>query len=81
MAGLYAAGDVTGVEEASIAMEEGRLAGIAAASACGRMTQQERDALCAKHIASLQELESGEYDEGRGTARAKKLELFSALKQ
>lgn len=81
VAGLYAAGDVTGVEEASIAMEEGRLAGIAAASACGRMTHQERDALCAKHIASLQELESGEYDEGRGTARAKKLELFNALKQ
>ena len=35
--GLYVAGDVTGVEEAPIAMEEGRLAGISAAEACGRL--------------------------------------------
>lgn len=33
--GIYAAGDLTGVEEASSAMEEGRLAGIAAAEALG----------------------------------------------
>lgn len=33
--GIYAAGDLTGVEEASSAMEEGRLAGIAAAEAIG----------------------------------------------
>ena len=33
--GIYAAGDITGVEEASVAMEEGSIAGIAAAAACG----------------------------------------------
>ena len=33
--GIYAAGDITGVEEASSAMEEGRLAGVAAAEALG----------------------------------------------
>ncbi|HWR44733.1 NAD(P)/FAD-dependent oxidoreductase [Sporomusa sp.] len=33
--GIYVAGDITGVEEASSAMEEGRLAGIAAAAALG----------------------------------------------
>jgi thioredoxin reductase len=33
--GVYAAGDITGTEEASTAMEEGRLAGIAAAEALG----------------------------------------------
>lgn len=79
--GLYAAGDVTGVEEASVAMEEGRLAGIAAAAACGYMRESERDAKCAKHIEALRELESGEYDEGRSAARAKKLELFSAIEK
>ncbi|MDR1317870.1 MAG: NAD(P)/FAD-dependent oxidoreductase [Spirochaetales bacterium] len=35
IAGVYAAGDITGSEEASTAMEEGRLAGIAAAEALG----------------------------------------------
>lgn len=34
--GLYAAGDVSGIEEASTALEEGRLAGTAAAEALGR---------------------------------------------
>ncbi|KKM10781.1 pyridine nucleotide-disulfide oxidoreductase [Clostridiales bacterium PH28_bin88] len=33
--GIYVAGDITGVEEASSAMEEGRLAGVAAAEALG----------------------------------------------
>lgn len=36
--GVYVAGDVTGVEEASTAMEEGNLAGIAAAEALGYLT-------------------------------------------
>ena len=76
---LYAAGDVTGVEEASVAMEEGRIAGISAAAACGYMSGSERDAMCKPHIESLRELESGEYDEGRSAARARKLELFSSL--
>jgi thioredoxin reductase len=34
--GIYVAGDVSGIEEASTALEEGQLAGIAAASAVGR---------------------------------------------
>ncbi len=74
---LYAAGDVTGVEEASVAMEEGRIAGISAAAACGYMSESERDAKCRPHIESLRELESGEYDGGRSAAREKKLEFFS----
>ncbi|MDO4620376.1 MAG: NAD(P)/FAD-dependent oxidoreductase [Lachnospiraceae bacterium] len=35
--GIYVAGDITGVEEASSAMEEGKLAGIAAAAALGHL--------------------------------------------
>lgn len=42
--GIYAAGDITGVEEASSAMEEGRLAGIAAAAALGYLTPNEAGA-------------------------------------
>lgn len=36
--GVYVVGDVTGIEEASIAMEEGRIAGIAAAESLGYVT-------------------------------------------
>lgn len=39
--GLYIAGDVTGIEEASTAMEEGRLAGLAAAESLGYISQQD----------------------------------------
>jgi len=35
ISGIYIAGDVAGIEEASIAMEEGRIAGIAAAESLG----------------------------------------------
>ncbi len=39
--GLYAAGDVTGVEEAPVAMEEGNLAGTSAAEALGYLSAEE----------------------------------------
>jgi thioredoxin reductase len=42
-AGVYAAGDITGSEEASTAMEEGRLAGIAAAEALGLASEKTRE--------------------------------------
>ena len=38
VSGVYVAGDVTGIEEASIAMEEGRIAGTAAAELLGYVT-------------------------------------------
>ncbi|HHY94753.1 MAG TPA: FAD-dependent oxidoreductase, partial [Firmicutes bacterium] len=41
--GLYIAGDLTGVEEASVALEEGRLAGLAVAEALGRLPQAEAE--------------------------------------
>ena len=39
--GVYVAGDMTGVEEASTAMEEGKLAGIAAACSLGYLTPEQ----------------------------------------
>lgn len=63
--GIYAAGDITGVEEASVAMEEGSIAGIAAAAACGHISAEECSARCASHIDALAVLESGEYDGAR----------------
>ena len=40
ISGVYVAGDVAGIEEASIAMEEGRIAGIAAAESLGYVTTE-----------------------------------------
>ncbi len=56
--GIYAAGDVSGVEEASAAMVEGNIAGYAAAAALGH--QPEEAALrCAEAKEELEELRSG----------------------
>ena len=41
--GIYVAGDTAGVEEASTAMEEGRLAGIAMAQALGYISADEAE--------------------------------------
>jgi hypothetical protein len=38
--GLYVAGDTAGIEEASTAMEEGRIAALSAVESLGLMTQQ-----------------------------------------
>ncbi len=55
---IYAAGDVSGIEEASSAMVEGRLAGYAAAAGLGHNAEEARR-LCAGAAAELKELRSG----------------------
>ncbi len=56
--GLYAAGDVSGIEEASSAMVEGRLAGYAAAASLGYDAERSRAEADAAR-AELRELRSG----------------------
>lgn len=56
--GLYAAGDVSGIEEASSAMVEGRLAGLAAAGSLGYRPEQAKEEILAAR-AELAELRSG----------------------
>ena len=41
--GVYVAGDVSGIEEASVAMEEGRIAGISAAESLGYISSEEAE--------------------------------------
>lgn len=67
---LYVAGDITGVEEASTAMEEGRLAGIAAAAAlalCPEQMAEEDKRIVRQRIDVLR---SGPFGLGRRTAKA-----------
>ena len=67
--GLYAAGDVTGVEEASSAMEEGNLAGVAAAEALGLLSEEEASAKKREIRERLNTLRSGLFGEKRRTAK------------
>lgn len=71
--GLYVAGDVTGVEEASTAMEEGNLAGVSAAAALGFLTQAQADEKRLEIRARLDTLRSGPFGEGRRTAKEQQI--------
>ena len=65
MPGLYVAGDITGVEEANTAIDEGRLAGIAAAEALGCCPAREATGRKAETRARLDELRLGAINEPR----------------
>lgn len=71
VAGIFAAGDVSGIEEASSAMIEGRMAGIAAAHYLGYLETQERDAALADLNTALDGLRQGMFaPKNRGKAIA-----------
>lgn len=57
--GVYCAGDVSGIEEASSAMIEGRIAGLAAAANSGYMTQDELEESFRQQHSSLEQLRQG----------------------
>ena len=69
--GFFVAGDTTGVEEASTAMEEGKLAGIAAASSLGYVPRAQREERLQEINASLRELRIGPFGKERGEAKEK----------
>lgn len=59
VSGIFAAGDVAGIEEASSAMINGRIAGTAAAAKLGYLGCAERDKEILKQKASLAQLHEG----------------------
>ncbi|MCL2164125.1 MAG: NAD(P)/FAD-dependent oxidoreductase [Oscillospiraceae bacterium] len=71
--GLYVAGDAAGIEEASIAMEEGRLAGIAAAESLGYIKPEDASVQKEKLWENLNDLRSGYH--GSELAKAKSIIL------
>lgn len=78
--GIYIVGDSAGVEEASSAIEEGKLAGIAAAEALGKI-----DAATAKELKdnvwnSLNQLRTGPFGSGRHDAKEKIIEQMEDWK-
>lgn len=71
--GIYVAGDVTGVEEASSAMEEGNLAGVAAAEALDYLTKEEAAKKKAEIMSRLNTLRSGLFGAGRKMSKEKQI--------
>ncbi|MBE0687111.1 MAG: pyridine nucleotide-disulfide oxidoreductase, partial [Anaerolineaceae bacterium] len=61
-------GDVAGVEEASTAIEEGRLAGVAIAESLGKIEALEAKAKKESIWQRLNELRAGPFGEGRKEA-------------
>lgn len=68
--GIYIAGDVSGIEEASIAIEEGRLAGIAASESLGYIPHPMAKELKETIHRNMEELRSGSH--GAVIAKLKK---------
>lgn len=67
---IYVAGDVAGIEEASTAMEEGRLAGTAMAAELGLLEQREADRRMEELRRRIGQLRTGPHGAGRGAAKA-----------
>ncbi len=74
--GIYVAGDITGVEEASSAMEEGKLAGIAAASSLGYLDKDKAEKLKNEVQVRLSALRTGAFGEKRQKAKAEQMALM-----
>jgi thioredoxin reductase len=67
--GVYVAGDSAGVEEASVAMEEGRMAAAAAGLRAGVIDEARAEERMRETAARLYELRNGPYNYGRREAK------------
>ncbi|UCE51533.1 MAG: FAD-dependent oxidoreductase [Desulfobacterales bacterium] len=68
--GIYVAGDVSGIEEASTAIIEGRIAGLAIAHSLGYLDEQSFIGQRNEQLKSMVGLRSGSHGESRGKAKA-----------
>lgn len=79
--GVYVAGDITGVEEASSAMEEGNMAGVAAAQALGFLKDEEATLMKRQIQKRINLLRSGIFGERRRSSKEKQLEDMRAYRK
>lgn len=75
---IYVAGDISGVEEASTAMEEGQLAGINAAAALGYYNSEKKEQLSQEVWNKLDSLRCGRFGEKRKLAKER---IIAAAKE
>ena len=78
--GVYVAGDITGVEEASTAMEEGRIAGISAAVSLGHGLDAETKTRLEAANERITALRAGSFGEVRRKAKEQQIAAFYELK-
>lgn len=71
--GIYVAGDLAGIEEASVAIDGGKLAGVSAAEALGFTTAEEAEKVRKGIWKRLNELRSGPFGEPRRKANTRKV--------
>ena len=76
--GIYLVGDVTGVEEANTALEEGRLAGTSITETLNYISTEEAERLKTEIWQRLNELRMGPFGEGRMLAKSNILEECKA---
>lgn len=76
---IYIAGDISGIEEASTAMEEGRLAGVAIAESLGYISGERAGEEKEKIRACLRELRSGQFGQRRQDAKEEIVRRFREL--
>jgi thioredoxin reductase len=69
LSGIYVAGDLAGIEEASTAMEEGRLAGLAAAESLGYLSPKEGRRKKAEVRERMAALRIGSFGDDRAVAK------------
>jgi thioredoxin reductase len=74
--GLYVAGDVAGIEEASTAMEQGRLAGLAAVEALGHLSPEEAEGKKTEVRQRLESLRIGSFGDHRITGKEQIMAAF-----
>ena len=69
LAGVHVAGDVAGIEEASTAMEEGRLAAVSAAHSLGRLSDEWAEDASRQIQRSLADLRRGPFGDAVGRCK------------
>lgn len=77
-ASIYVVGDIAGVEEASTAMEEGRLAGVHAAYAMGYMDEKTMNGKAEETSRRLSSLRQGVFGQKRFSAKRRIVEMGEA---
>jgi pyruvate/2-oxoglutarate dehydrogenase complex dihydrolipoamide dehydrogenase (E3) component len=75
---IYVAGDITGIEEASTAMEEGKLAGISAAHSLGKVNDETYTLMSKVINTNMLELRLGSFGDERKRCKD---EIFQRYKK
>ena len=76
--GIYVAGDLAGIEEASSAMEEGKIAGIAAGISLGKIDKKRGRKVLAEAGRRLRTLRLGPYGDDRQDSKEKIIKKIHA---